>query len=110
MIFFEKISASFPDDRRLNRRYVSDLLVPRLLASTVNEYSLAIDSGSYDEARLIAKSISEILAGRPRIRLYARVGVSLLRYPRLARTALRIRQSLPPFLRPRISPTLALKG
>ena len=110
MIFFDTMRSSFPDDRRLNRRYISDLVVPRLLASTVSEYSVAIDSRMYREARLIADSISVLLSGRPRVRWYARTGVALLRHPRLARVALRLRQSLPSFLRPRISPELRVEG
>ncbi len=110
MIFFDKLRNSFPDDHRLNRRYLSDLVVPRLLASTVSEYSVAIEARRYPEAREIAESISVLLAGRTHIRWYSRVGVALLRHPRIARVALRIRRTLPLFLRPGISPHLRLES
>ncbi|MBB5631919.1 glycosyltransferase involved in cell wall biosynthesis [Cryobacterium mesophilum] len=106
MVFFEKMSTEFPDDFRLNRLYISDLLVPRLLASTVSEYSTALQLRQDAEVRRIAESIGILLAGRHRVRLRSRLGVQVLRRPRLCRTILRLSQSLPRFLRPSISPAL----
>ncbi len=109
MIFFEKMSESFPDDLRLNRLYVSDLLVPRLLNSTVSEYRIALHLRRFGEARLIAESIKILLAGGARRRLRSRLGVALLRRPRLCLIVLRVRQALPRVFRPAISPALVLR-
>ena len=108
MVFFEKMAKEFPDDYRLNRFYVSDLLVPRLLSSTLTEYSSALTVHRYAEARLIAESINVLLAGRSTVRLRARLGVVILRRPRLCKAILRIRRALPRFLRPAIRPALTL--
>lgn len=109
MIFFEKLAESFPDDRRLNRLYVSDLLIPRLMNSTVTEYAIALQARQYRDARLIAGSIRTLLSKRPRMRLRVKFGLALLSHPRLCRMVLRVRQLLPEALRPAISPALVLR-
>jgi glycosyltransferase involved in cell wall biosynthesis len=110
MIFFEKMSEEYPDDYRLNRLYVSEVLVPRLLASTVSEYSSALAAQRYADARRIADSIGALLAGRPTVSMRARIGVAVMRRPRLCKWILQVRRSLPRFLRPALSPALALRG
>ncbi len=109
MIFFEKLSETFPDDRRLNRRYVSDLLIPRLMNSTVTEYSIALQARQFRDARLIAGSIRILLSKRPRMRARVKFGLALLSHPRLCLLVLRLRQLLPEPLRPAISPALVLR-
>lgn len=109
MVFFDKLSAQFPDDYKLNRLYVSDVLAPRLVASTVAEYSTALRAKQYTEARAIADCISILLAACTRVSVRRRLGVALLKHPRLCELVLRFRQMLPRFLRPRISPALAVR-
>ncbi len=110
MVFFQKVAEKFPDDHRLNRFYVTDLIVPRLLNSTLNEYSSALQARQFEEARSIADSIKTLIAGRDRVGLGARLGIAVLHRPRLCRSILRFRQALPRFLRPPVRPALTLRS
>jgi len=106
MTYFAKVAESLPDDVRLNRYYVSDLLRPRMLNSTLFEYSVALNLGHHDEARSIAATLSTLLeSAAPGRRRHAALFV--LRRPRLARFLLGIHARVPRRLRPRIPPVLA---
>jgi len=109
MRFFEKMRIAIPDDTRLNRRYVSDLLAPRLLYSTVTEYSSALSAHDDDEARSIAESIVTLISvASPRAK--AKLGLMVLANPPLARAILRAIRLLPRVMRPNLHPALVLRG
>jgi len=106
--FYEKVAAELPDDVRLRRYYVSDVLRPRLLSATLVEYSTAIALRRPDEASEIAVSVERLLAGgRPTAR--QRLGLAVLRRPALAGFILRVDRRLPRVLRLRIPATLSLR-
>lgn len=109
MVFFEKLTAAFPDDPVRQRYYVSDLIVPRLVATTVSEYATAVRNRRFDEARSIADSIATMLAARERSRGRHRFAVAMMRRPRMLRAALRLRRALPRSLRSRIGPAALVR-
>ncbi len=109
MRFFEKMRTAIPDDTRLNRRYVSDLLAPRLLFTTVTEYSSALSARDDDEARSIAESIATLISvASPGAK--AKLGLRVLGNPPLTRAILRFMRLLPKVLRPNLHPALVLRG
>lgn len=109
MRFFEKMRTAVPDDLRLNRRYMTDLLVPRLLYTTVTEYTQAITMHDDYEARAIAEAIVVLIcSGNPSAK--ARLGLRILGRPRLARTVLRANRRLPRVLRLPLHPALVLRA
>ncbi len=99
--FFRKLAAEIPDDQRTRRLYVTDVLVPRMLRSSIADYFVALRAGDDDEARAIAGFIDEVFESsssallRPHERL-------VLRHPRLARLGLRLYRTV--FRRGRIDP------
>jgi glycosyltransferase involved in cell wall biosynthesis len=109
MRFFEKMRLAVPDDTRLNRHYVSDLLAPRLLYSTVTEYSQALSARDDVEARAIAVAIVTLISvASPTSK--ARLGLQILGNPPLTRAILRALRVLPRVLRPKLHPALVLRG
>ncbi len=102
MIFFDKLIAHFSDDYQMHRLYITDLLIPRMVASTVAEYSFALRTKRYDEARSIADSVRTLMSAKSKITVRQRLGISLLRRPRLCAVVLALRRSLPRFLKPRL--------
>ncbi len=108
MIFFAKFAELLPDDLRNNRMYVSDLLVPRLLHSSLNEYSTALALGLLTEAKAIAADVS-ILSAAGRASARRRLGIRMLRHPRFAIAVLSINDHLPGFLRTELPAGLELR-
>jgi glycosyltransferase involved in cell wall biosynthesis len=106
--FFDKVAADLPDDVRLRRYYVSDVLRPRLLTATLVEYSVAISLRRPQEAAGIAESVAELLKGS-RLTARQRLGLAILRRPALASFVLRVDRRLPRFLRLPIPSTLTLR-
>lgn len=82
--FFRKVAATLPDDDRLQRYYVSDVLVPRLVRSNLGDYRAAIETRDWAEARDIARSLEELFAGS-RNRMLRGYERRLMRFPRLTR-------------------------
>lgn len=103
MIFFDKLVSQFSDDHKMHRLYITDLLVPRMVSSTVAEYAFALRMKRYGEARSIADSIRTLMHARSRLSARQRLAIALLRRPRLCRSALAFRRSLPQFMRPRLA-------
>jgi glycosyltransferase involved in cell wall biosynthesis len=92
MRFFRKVAAELPDDDRLQRYYVSDVLVPRLVRSNLGDYRAALATGEWSEARDIARAINQLFDGSRSgfLRGYKR---RLLRFPRLTRFAMSLRRA-----------------
>lgn len=99
--FLDKLQATLPDNVRLNRYYVRDLVVPRLLRATIGEYLTCLMHGADDDARVLARLATDI-AARARPTMRRRVGLFVLRRPRWCRVALRCRALLPRVVRRRI--------
>ncbi|MBJ7609563.1 MAG: glycosyltransferase family 2 protein [Candidatus Dormibacteraeota bacterium] len=105
MRYLEKLTDTVGDDYRLNRFWVRDLVLPRFFVTTVDDYSKALTRADWAHARRSAEATRQIAAMLPP-RLKRRVGVGLLRYPRLCRRLLRMMRVLPPPLRRLIAPSL----
>lgn len=108
LIFLDKLAAEVPDEVSMNRMYVSDLLVPRLVEGTIAEYSAAVSLHHDDEARAIVPDLRRILKARHPAR-YSRAVLWVLARPRLTRTVLRVHRWLPRSLRPKLNPGLRLR-
>jgi glycosyltransferase involved in cell wall biosynthesis len=106
-IYFDKVRTELPDDARLNRYYVSDLLLPRILSSSLSDYAIALSLGSDSDARAIAQSATR-MAHRSRMSARRRLGLTVLRHPRLCRLFLGILRLLPRRMRPRLTPAFRL--
>ncbi len=107
--FYAKLQAELPDDVRLSRYYMTDVLRPRLLSHTFADYSVAISQMDFVEAKSIADSLRQLFPVRkPTLR--RRLGLALLSRPRLSRILLRVHRSLPVVLQPRLNPALRLRG
>lgn len=100
MRFFAKVSELFPDDPRLNRYYVTDALRPRMVASTLFDYSVALWFRQDAEARSIVIDLETLLGEH----MSPRHGFALwvMRRPHWARALLVARGRLPRRLRPRV--------
>lgn len=101
LLFLDKLQATVPDNVRLNRFYVRDLVVPRLLRTTVSEYLTCLLHGDDADAMVLARLATEI-AGRSRPTLRRRLGLFVLRRPQWCRVALRCRALLPRIIRRRM--------
>lgn len=101
MIYFHKLVEQFPDDHRRHRFFVSHVIVPRMVRSTLSEYSHAVQSKLYREAREIAGCIATITKAGSRVTGRQRLGLMILHRPRLSRALINVNRSLPRFLRSR---------
>jgi glycosyltransferase involved in cell wall biosynthesis len=99
--FLDKLQATVPDNVRLNRYYVRDLVVPRLLRTTLSEYLTCLMHGNDAEALVLARLATDI-AARSRLTVRRRVGLFVLRRPAACRFALRCRAMLPRAFRRRM--------
>lgn len=99
--FLDKLAATVPDNERLNRYFVRDLVVPRLLRTTISEYLTCLLHGNDAEAVVLARLAAQI-AGRARPTARRRAGLWLLGRPSWCRRALRCRGLLPRSLRRRV--------
>jgi glycosyltransferase involved in cell wall biosynthesis len=107
-IYFDKVSAELPDDPRLNRYYVSDLLLPRVLFATLSDYAVALASRNDADAKAIALSASR-MAKSARMSARRRVGLAVIRHPKFCRVALRVIRRMPRALRPTVTPAFRLR-
>ncbi|GCD21491.1 hypothetical protein CTKZ_30530 [Cellulomonas algicola] len=99
--FLDKLARTTPDDVRMQRYYVRDLVVPRLFQITLDDYVTALRSGDLDAARAIAGTAAQVAAyGRPSARRRRRLRA--LERPELVQAALRARAVLPSWLRPSV--------
>jgi glycosyltransferase involved in cell wall biosynthesis len=93
VLFLHRVSAMLPDSPELRRYYVSDVLVPRLLRSALDDYSAELRMHRPAEARAVASSIDRLLSSTG-VRYLSRVERWVLHFPALARLLLRIRRAL----------------
>ncbi|NKY40867.1 glycosyltransferase, partial [Cellulomonas septica] len=99
--FLDKLARTTPDDVRMQRYYVRDLVVPRLFQITLDDYVTALRSGDLDAARAIAGTAAQVAAyGRPSARRRRRLRA--LERPELVQAALRARAVLPSWLQPSV--------
>jgi glycosyltransferase involved in cell wall biosynthesis len=91
--FLRRVAAALPDSPELRRYYVSDLLLPRLLRSALDDYLAELRMHRPAEARAVAQSIDELLAGTGS-RYLSKGERRLLHRPSLARVVLRLRRAL----------------
>lgn len=108
MVFYRKLSTELPDDPRLNRYYISDLLRPRLLVTTLYEYNSALSRKDYPEARAIIVDAKEMMFDAP-VSLRKRFALAVLGRPRFARFMLQLFGRLPRLLRPKIPAVFTLR-
>ena len=106
--FLDKLTRDIPNDQRLNRFYIRDLVFPRMFQSTLAEYATAMRSGDYEQAREIAAAVAEIDRRSPGGRK-RQAELYLLARPELFRRVLATHDRLPRRLRPHINEALRLK-
>ena len=100
MIYFRKLSDQFPDDPRRSIRYIRDLLGPRFLAATLQDYLVALRCGDETGARVAANGLALVArSNRVWVRVLFRALRPLLRSPPLARSVLPFSLMLRPLLR-----------
>lgn len=107
--FLDKLIATVPDDPRMNRFFVGDLVVPRLFATTLTEYCVALRVGDHEGAEQLAATAREISdrCGPPSLR--RRIELWLLARPATMTRFLRTYEAVPRRLRPPIHPALSLR-
>jgi glycosyltransferase involved in cell wall biosynthesis len=106
-IYFNKVSAELPDDPRLNRYYVTDFLLPRMLYASLSDYAVALGLHNDKDARAIADSATR-MSLTVKLSARRRLGLAVVRHPRLCRFVLRVVGRIPRGLRPRITPAFRL--
>lgn len=105
--FLAKLAEDVPDDPRMHRYYVRDLVAPRMFQITLADYALALGSGDHDQARDIARTLHGVaMYGRMSGR--RRRGLRLLEHPRAVQAALRVNRRLPEPLRRPVNPSMLL--
>lgn len=95
--FYNKLIVDVPDDARLNRYYIDDVLFPRLLRTTWAEYLAALKMREFDRAREIAETIAHLTERAGGLR--RALGIALLRRPERFLPLLKIHRRLPSALR-----------
>ena len=106
--FAEKIRVTVGDDRRLNRFYYRDLIAPRFLRASVDDYVRAVSEKDWTTAREMWASVA-YFAGESRSGAALRWKVEMIRNPRLLRWMLRANAALPPALRPTKNDAMRLR-
>jgi glycosyltransferase involved in cell wall biosynthesis len=106
-IYFDKVSAEFPDDPRMNRYYITDLLLPRILYATLSDYAVALRLRNDAVARVIAQSATR-MASKARVSARRRFGLAVIRHPALCRFLLAIVRRMPRAIRPKVTPAFRL--
>lgn len=101
LIFLDKLVEQIPNSRRLNRYYVRDLVVPRLLRTTLGEYVTCLMHDDLDGAAVAAATASAV-AARARLTSKRRLALWVLRHPAACRRMLAARSTLPQPLRRRV--------
>lgn len=105
LLFLDKLIEEFPNNPRLNRHYIRDLVLPRLFRSTLGEYNVALSMGDMKQAKRLSEVLTQInkrSPGGPRRALE----LAFIRRPRLVRVFLGAYRLLPRSLRPEISSSL----
>jgi glycosyltransferase involved in cell wall biosynthesis len=104
VVFFRLVSAMLPDQVELRRYYMTDVLLPRLLTSTLAEYRGAIRAARYDDAVTIARTVAELVTASG-AHAVSRGRLRLLTHPRLVRWGAKVARTLPGAVRRQLNPT-----
>ena len=107
-IYFDKVRGDLPDDPRLNRYWVTDLLFPRMLAASLSDYSAALERRHDADAREIALSATR-MSTSVRLSAQRRFGLAVIRHPALCRLSLRVIRRMPRWMRPQVAAAFRLK-
>ena len=100
--FLDKLIESVPNQPRLNRFYIRDLVFPRLWRTTLIEYRVAVSVQDYERALAVAGILIEMSQRSPGGRK-RELELALLARPEAFRRALGIYEALPGRLRPEIN-------
>jgi hypothetical protein len=101
LVFLDKLVEQVPDNTRLNRYYVRDLVVPRLVRTTVGDFVTCLMHDDLAGAA-VAGNVATEVASRVKLGAKLRIGLWALRRPALCRRLLRLRAMLPRPLRQRL--------
>jgi glycosyltransferase involved in cell wall biosynthesis len=104
--FLDKLIEEFPNNPRLNRHYIRDLVFPRLFRATLGEYAAAVSMGDRDRARWLADiltTLAERVPGGP----WRAMGLALLRRPRVFQILMATYRHVPRWIRPQINSSFA---
>jgi glycosyltransferase involved in cell wall biosynthesis len=107
LIYLQNVVKHTPDNPRLGRMFISDLLVPRLLATTLHEYSIALRTLNDEDARNVARDATIITSAAFSSRRRS-LGLALMARPRLLRALLKVRARFPRWMRSKIPPSFEL--
>ena len=109
LIFLDKLMKTVPNNQRLNRFYIRDLVFPRLFRTTLAEYVVALHAGEFEKARSLAELLvrmNERMPGGRRRELE----LSMLQHPEAFLRFLKVYNRLPAKARPKINPVLQLRN
>jgi len=107
--FLDKLIKTVPNNQRLNRYYIRDLVFPRLFRATLAEYVVALHAGDFDKARSLADILLQMNERQPAGRR-RELELSLLQRPEAFLRFLRVYNQMPKRMRPKINPTLMLRN
>lgn len=107
IVFLENLRALLPDNPRMNRYWVRDVVCPRLFQTTLTEYCTALRVGDFRTAGTLAATAAAIAPAFDDRRTRRRIETWLLQRPRLMQRMLRIYEAVP--WRPAINRALSLK-
>jgi glycosyltransferase involved in cell wall biosynthesis len=108
LLYAAKLRAQIEDDRRLNRYWFRDVVAPRFLEASLDDYVRAISDRDWPDAESALRAIEHFAAFR-RSDPVSSLKLLVLRNPRRFRRLLQANQLLPPSLRPARSPVFRLR-
>jgi len=108
--FLDKLIATVPDEPRMNRFLMTDLVMPRLFNTTLTEYCVALRVGDDEAAAQLALTASQLSERSGPASLRRRIELELLRRPPVMRRFLSAYEALPRRVRPFIHPALSLRS
>jgi glycosyltransferase involved in cell wall biosynthesis/polysaccharide pyruvyl transferase WcaK-like protein len=106
--FSEKLRVTVADDRRLNRYYLRDVVVPRFFRASLDDYVQAVSTRDWQWARR-ARFALRYFADQRRDHAAIRWKLWLIHQPRLFRWMLRANGAFPLRVRPTKNPILRLR-
>jgi glycosyltransferase involved in cell wall biosynthesis len=106
MLYLEKLRQTVPDDHRLNRYYMRDLVIPRFFLATLCEYACAMHDGNVDRALALADIVEQISSMQGPAGFRRRAEMTLMRKPLMMREILRRIDRIPAPIRPHVNKVL----
>lgn len=107
--FLDKLIKTVPNNQRLNRYYIRDLVFPRLFRATLAEYVVALHAGDFEKARSLADLLLRMNERMPSGRRRD-LELALLQRPEAFLRFLKVYNRMPAKVRPKINPTLQLRN